>query len=200
MYHYQHSFVIVCTWNRGLCKRVNKSLSLYVLSAPYLPSSGPKWPNLRALCASGKPSCRQTTVASLRSQKSEQTVPHVPLKRISTLPSNSLEPSLRRIGRSVPTVWWKGRGRVMLGFTAKLTHLDTQLLHLLCDDSYDHPTHCLNTQQVSLQSQYRRHHQAKLPQYLDQTLPWLWLDWHWHSLADGIQPVRDRQQLVQCGT
>ena len=73
-----------------LCGQFSIELSLpehLTLSSQIWPLPAPKRAEPGALTASGNPSWRQTTRASLMSQSSSQTVPHLPLLNISTLPS-----------------------------------------------------------------------------------------------------------------
>lgn len=106
-------------WPTGACLQCSSVLSVPSHSTSSsrirrLVATRPISPGLPTLSALAKPSCLQTTVAALLSNRSSHTVPHSPLTKISTRPRSvrfgsgltSLTSPLRCLLRpSLPLLW-----------------------------------------------------------------------------------------------
>ena len=111
-------------------RTIHSYLFVYKISHMIITYAG-SWRQI-SLPESEKPSCLQTTVASLLSKLSSQTVPHVPLLQTSKRPSRSLVPPTSLISpcTQIPTLV-KSKKRTVWYYDSKRScNNDTK--HLVC--------------------------------------------------------------------
>ena len=109
------------------------------------------------------PSCLHTTLASVLSQRSSQTVPHAPPLHTSTRPSKLFVPPTRRMDPSMQTIPLIN----YLTYTS-YTHLDTSLQHPLNVHSCD--LRCVYSLLETVQFHHRPHHPIILVHLPDQSM------------------------------